>query len=153
MFIHYGAERFDPLAVRPVKNVSTRGIKPTGGFWACPTGAHWSWERHLLTEQYNLTSLEKSFRFDLHQNAKLLTVNSLKDLSDFTVIKQCMWDVDWEAVFKQHDALLLTDQGLESHVACDPGFQLRGNWFGVRPFWYMWDAATLLVSNPEVVVY
>ena len=153
MFIHYGAERFDPLAVSPVKNVPTRGIKPTGGFWACPTDAYWSWERYLRGEHYNLESLEKSFRFNLHQDTKLLTVNSMDDLRDFAVVKYCEWDVDWEAVFKQHDALLLTDQGLESYVTCDPGFPPRGSLYGVQPFWQMWDAATLLVNNPEVVVY
>ena len=79
-YIHYGADKFDPMSVSV--NPFLLQQKPAG-LWASPVDSDWSWKDWCECEGYHTESLKKSFTFALDDSAKVLHVYRLKDVEGY----------------------------------------------------------------------
>lgn len=152
-FITLGCgNKFDASKFNPIEN-SPYFCKPKGGLWSSPINSEWGWRQWVESEmpqwmeqKYGLTQ----FRFTLKPGAKIYTVDSVVDLLMIPhkikmpgIFSSCFGDlIDFEAMAKEFDAILLTEAG-ESQTRYsehDFGMSLYG-----------WDCESLLVLRPDNV--
>ena len=139
-YIHYGSPSFNISTFEPIINLP-RWNKPDGGLWASPKDSDNDWYNWCICNNFKLNKLEKSFEFDISQNAKILKIHAGSDLRklepyDYSFHKWNLYP-DFEAITQDgYDAMevFINDD--------DIYFKLYG-----------WDCDTLLVFNPEVMIF
>ena len=76
-YIHYGTDQYDPARI-PNKIECLANGKPIG-LWACKADED-DWRSWCESEGFHPENLEKNFRFELKQDAKILTVHREEEI-------------------------------------------------------------------------
>ena len=148
-YTHYGSSEFCKKVFVPITNFEYLN-KPLGGLWASPVDAERGWYDWVMGNNFYPERLEKSFEFELSENARVLELTPDKvwglpkqkecpfwmDETDRRKSLGMVMGVDFEALAREYDALScsLTD---------NPSL-----------YWslYGWDCDCILVLNPDVIV-
>ena len=161
-YISFGLTEI-PQDFRTMCNNST--VKPTGGLWACDyieNGEfHSKWEEWSTYESFHLERLKIGMIFSIDPQAKVLTINSKKDIENILekYSMQSFYDsvdentkrilisfgfntkaINWSDVGKEYDVVVFTESGQfffdhQIGIGCA---QL--------------DVPCIVVSNPDVIV-
>ena len=159
IYRHYGHDKFDINRFVKIKNRELFN-KPFGGLWSSPTkDVDVGWARWCMQEEFYVDKLDKYFDFKLKDNARVLRIEKIKDLEKLPKVdlydelvnlqalnimhsvKYMHFDIDFEEIVKNYDAILVymyrdeESKGMKSMY-----FELYG-----------WDVDTLLVLNPDVI--
>jgi len=132
-YIHFGNDHFN---INSFENIRKGGYfnKPFGGFWSSPVNSNYGWKH--FCKDHNFGDLTVSFEFELKEDTKILTIDSLYDLKQ--ICSQFI-DIDFASILEDYDAIYLTEKGFkETHLS--------------TPNLYGWDCETLLVLNKNVII-
>lgn len=148
-YIHWGSSRFDPKRFAPVTNFEIMN-KPSGGLWASPADAKYSWFEWSMGNDFYTNRLKTSFVFEISPDARVLelTPDNVWDLplqknGEQWIIPRSrentygmVMGVDFEALAQDYDVL-------ECSITKYPSL-----------YWslYGWDCDCILVMNPNVIV-
>jgi hypothetical protein len=81
IYVHYGNDHFEKREVDlRIKGFVTKPSK--AAIWGSPEDAEFSWKDWSEGEHWNLGALEKSFRFKLKGDSKILFISSKKDIDE-----------------------------------------------------------------------
>ena len=145
-FIHYGADGFDYKKFRATLDYSPRYDKPAG-LWASPLEPEegfenvCSWKDWCEAEAFHTERLEKSFKFRLRPEARVLVIRSLKDAEPY-ILKgtASLFDYrfDLNRIYKDFDAMLVW---------------MSQNYCELHDFFlfYTWDVDSICVWNSGVI--
>lgn len=140
---HYGASSYDPAKFLPIQDWD-RPARPKprqGGLWTSPIDSVYGWKEWSDQNEYGDTSTY----FDIQFHGRLLTIHGEEDLGKlhWTTSGHGKWEYPlFVPVLKQgYDAIHLTVRGQEE------------TWFSLPRNLYGWDCETVLVLNPESLVY
>ena len=144
-FIHYGSEHFSKKMFKePVYDGDrVRCLnKPSKGFWGSPVNAKHSWRDFCLSEEFDVSSLDKHFKFKIKESARVLKVLNIKDLFSlyrkYGVIGEYgRRALNWKKIVKEYDAMLLL-------IPDDFDLLYRLNLTS-------WDVDSIVVFNPDIV--
>ena len=149
VYIHYGAETFDPKKGFPIRN-EQYWVKPCGGLWASRETASYGWKEWCEQENFRECDPLNSFRFVLRDGTKVAVISCMADLkrlpAEETSLKFRFWGAipDFEECLRQgYDAIELCWYGEEyqEQAADDMHYALYG-----------WDCDSIVVLNPEVII-
>lgn len=90
VFIAYGTDSYNQDKFKEVdlnNYKSTYLNKPIDGLWASPVNSKWGWKDWCESENWNTESLNKHFMFTLSPNSKIYVINTLRDLTKISTIK------------------------------------------------------------------
>lgn len=142
-FIHYGSEHFSK---KMFKGPIIKGLgsfnKPLRGFWGSPVNAKHSWRDFCLSEEFDVSSLDKHFKFKIKESARVLKVLNIKDLFSlyrkYGVIGEYgRRALNWKKIVNEYDAMLLI-------IPDDFDLLYRLNLTS-------WDVDSIVVFNPDIV--
>lgn len=164
LYVHYGSDKFILGKSKELRN-RTGVCKPFGGLWSSPVyGTNNTWRRFCKDEHFNVESLNKSFRFRLKDDSKILKINSITDVSNmykrfprvlssgekimaqfldcgpferFGISEGSL--VDYERMSRVYDGIEIRDINKDDD---DLSYWMRHNG---------WDVDTLLVFNPNII--
>lgn len=138
MYIHYGDNKFDINKFKEIRNHEFLN-KPHGGLWASDINSEFGWKDWCIKEDYRTDELNKSFKFILNENSKVLTINDVNDLRDLPMIKFESFIgipkvyLDFEKLKEKYDAIeVIINEQLYYTL-------------------YGWDCDSILIMNPEIV--
>ncbi len=133
--IHYGSNIYTPI--RPV--VNGKITKPRGGLWTSPVYSDWSWKHWCREENFRKIDESVSFKLGFKLEAKILIINSIKDLEVLPKRKDIAFElaVDFEKLAKKYDGIWLTEVG-EKATRFSESLDLWG-----------WDVETVLIFNSD----
>lgn len=143
-YIHYGHTKFDINLFCPIKN-RTMFSKPFGGFWASKKNALYGWKDWCENENFMECSDSCSITFSLSDNAKILTINSVKDLKELPKAKQPV-EVAGSLFENYIDFEKLLDIGydaVEVNISSDDRLYM---------VLYGWDCDSILIMNPKIII-
>ena len=148
-YIHYGSSEFCKKAFMPITSFEFLN-KPRGGLWASPVGAARGWCDWVKDNEFYPRRLERSFEFELSENARVLELTPenvwhlplVKGAPDWIIERSelrpfgMIMGIDFEALAREWDVL-------ECSLTEYPEL-----------YWslYGWDCDCILVMNPDVVV-
>lgn len=147
LYIHYGANHFEPSRFQTIKNYPYPYNKPEyrSGMWASPVKTKYGWIDWCLQEEFGLDKLGTSFRFTLKDGARVAHIRKPEDL--YRILPICTKNdilfyfcIDFEVLAKKYDAM-------ELHLTEDPS-GVRGDLYYLL---YGWDCDSILILNPDVV--
>src|SRR5690606_41763411 len=78
--VHFGATKYNPELVQPIKNENW--VKPKGGLWTSPINSNWGWKDWCESENFRDCNEANSFKLKFKPDAKIMIIDSLKDLLD-----------------------------------------------------------------------
>lgn len=137
VMIHYGARKYLPDMIKPVKN--ELWVKPKGGgLWTSPIDSIWGWKDWNKSEQYMECDEKISFKIQLKEDCKVFVIDCLDDLLSAPLIHDsCSQNkyIDFEKVAQSYDCIWLTEQGQRK-----TRFSRPVNLYG-------WDCETVLILN------
>ena len=145
-YIHYGASKFIPELVKPVREDSfiSYGSKPRGrGLWGSPVTTE-GWRKWCESEDYNLDGLKDSFLFSLKEGSRVFVIDSAEDFKKRAFDPFVLVDgvsnlvLDYKSLVKEYDAILLTERGL---------LETRD-----LPIEMRWDCESILVFRSDSIV-
>lgn len=144
-FIHYGADGFDSRKFRATLDHSPRYDKPAG-LWASPLEPEdgfdevYSWKEWCEAEDFHTERLEKSFKFRLRPEARVLVIRSLKDAEPYilkgTASNTFDYRLDLNKIYAHFDAMLVWMSQSELH-----------DFF----LFYTWDVDSICVWNSGAI--
>lgn len=138
-YIHYGCAEFNHNKFQTIKNRKL-STKPTGGLWASKVNAKNSWYKWCLSNEYNLSSLNKSFRFTIKEGSNILVVNSISDVERLPHINTDDVLIPWHCL----DFEKLSINGVD---AIEISIEGDGIYFGL----YGWDCDSILIMNKDII--
>lgn len=109
-YIHYGHREFEPELFRDIRNRQSMS-KPSGGLWASDINATYGWKDWCNAENFRACDDKNAFCFVLNENAKILTIKSVKDLEKLPKVenefsKFSSWVcLEFEKLAKKYDAI------------------------------------------------
>jgi hypothetical protein len=140
--IHFGSPCYLPKRVKAI--VNDNWTKPKGGLWTSPIDSKWGWKDWCKSEDFRECDESNSFRLIFNIDAKILIIDSFKDLIK---LPMCVFLCgsyqkefpDFEFLATQYDAIWLTEKGLnETHLSHPINL-------------YGWDCESVLILNPHCV--
>ena len=162
IYIHYGNDHFEKRDV----DLSTKGfiIKPKkAAIWGSPEDAEFSWKDWSEGESWNLSSLEKSFRFKLKSGSKILFIRSEKDIDELDEILKTNTDVKESfSGLTSTASMLMSLLGFitpENYNTINfsklrengvDAIEIEYNGYTNKAF-YGWDCDSICVLNPDAV--
>ena len=150
-YIHYGHSKFDPNRwTTPRGSEGGMFNKPTyGGLWASPADAEFGWREWCMRENFGVGSLNRSFRFELSPEARILelTPENVWELPVDSAANERIpvevWHragrvvgIDFRKLAENYDVLV-----------CDMTKYPELYWM-----LYGWDCDSILVLNKDVIV-
>lgn len=143
VYINYGRIEFKKQLFCPTRNRA--GFpKPEGGLWASNVNAEYGWKDWCRDENFRECNIENSFKFKLSDSARVLEINSVKDLEDLPLVSGTKLEgnpyfcipLDFEKICKNYDAIELT---------------ISNDW---RLYYslYGWDCDSILIMNPDIII-
>ena len=140
-YIHYGHTSFDKNLFIKITNEKPMS-KPRGGLWASDINAKYGWKDWNESAKFAECNKENSFTFTLYDNANILYINSVKDLESLSKAQDkfsfTSWvSLDFEKLAEIYDAI-------EVNISSD--YDLYYKLYG-------WDCDSILIMNPDVVIY
>lgn len=137
-YIHYGQNNFDVDLFAPIEN-RPYFTKPFGGLWASRTDAKYSWNDWCRNNDFAECRNDNSFTFTLKDGAKVLEINSVKELKEVPKIKDddgvTYTMIDFEKLSESYDAI-------EVNISSDHNL-----YFSL----YGWDCDSILIMNPDII--
>lgn len=118
-------------------------LNQEGGLWASGINAKYGWKDWNESEKFAECNKENSFIFTLSDSANVLYINSVKDLENLPKTLQnafCFtsWiSLDFEKLAEIYDAV-------EVNISNDYDLYYK---------LYDWDCDSILIMNPDVVIY
>ena len=146
IFEHYGSKHFDKKMFEEPITIGERVEalnKPSNCFWGSPVNAKKSWKDFCISEDFNVSSLKRHFKFGLKRFARVLKVLNKRDLY-FIYRKYGIKDehgrriLDWNRIVKSYDAMILFIPN-DFDLLC-------------KLHLTSWDVDSVVVFNPDVVV-
>lgn len=137
-YIHYGARKYKPELVIPIKNIY-RFTKPEGGIWASDINAKFGWKQWNKLENFKKCYKNNCFKFTIKDSAKILTINNVSQLKKLPKCKQ-EYDSSWELL--DFEKLSLEYDAIEIIISEDPKL-----YYAV----YGWDCDSILIMNKEII--
>lgn len=154
IYRHYGSDVFHPEYLsRPL---NSNHIKPSRGLWASPFASNHNWYQFCTEEHFQEESLDIYFDFMLKSDAKILRIETVKDLFD-TVHKytgQAMSKLERQIYVPYESEKYLyvyPDWAYISAIYDGVEVKIGDRWSDFYFYLYGWDVDTLVVWNPEVV--
>ena len=153
VWITYGSDKFDKNKFEPITlNWRTQlNNKPaSGGLWACPLNAEYGWKDWCQDEDFNTSSLDKSFTFKLKYCAPIYVIDTKEDLINISTKKAD------EALYNLYciDYERLMDEGFCGIYVTKNGSRLRSDIrIGDKTILGLscWDVESICVFYPEVI--
>lgn len=136
-YIHYGQKNFDRNLFAPIEN-KPYFTKPSGGLWASRTDAKYSWKDWCENNDFVECEKDSSFTFTLKDSARVLEVNSVKDLKKAPKLKgdgEIYTMIDFEKLSESYDAI-------EVNISSDHNLYFT---------LYGWDCDSILIMNPDII--
>lgn len=142
IYIHYGSTKFDKEKFNEEIKNEPHWSKPANGagLWASPINTDFSWKHWCESEQFRECSEDNCFKFKLKDNAKVLTVTKLSDVSNYIIGSIYSGWLDFEKmVVNGYDAIELIhgDNYRELH------FSLFNSW----------DCDSICIFNPKIMEF
>lgn len=118
IFVHYGSDSFDPSHQYKPYWSKTKPV----GLWASSVKAEYGWKDWCESECFHTDRLEKSFRFTLKKDAKILQVHKETDIlpyvkrnkilaevvfNPFGSITDSSYELDLEHLYSEYDGMEL----------------------------------------------
>ena len=146
-YIHYGSNEFKKCLAVDAKNMAESQMfvasKPEfgTGFWGCNKSVLNSWKDFCINEDFYTKSLNKSFEFDLKEEANIYQIDGYADLfklpgkSEMTIMGNEIYNIDFEeCALYDIDALEVTNIEMLHNIL------------------YGWDCNCILVLNTNMIV-
>ena len=145
-YIHYGADHFDENVFREKiqhPNEFLSMYKPAG-LWGSPVDSEYGWKDFVLSEDFNVASLEKHFTFRLKKSAKVLHFYRFVDAMPYLYYNgefrsHCL---DLAKIYRSYDAV-------ELHITND---YARFKDVTLCMVFNMWDVDSICVWNKDILV-
>lgn len=141
--IHYGTSYINLSLILPIKN-KLFSNKPEGGLWCSPLESEDGWKEFLISNDWNIDTLEKPVIFELKPDSKILKIDSYEDLKNCVSIFEKKFYpehsylkdfLDYEKLALEYDVIWLTANGqYDTRMAFDTNL-------------YGWDCECLLILN------
>ena len=138
--IHYGFKIYDPYKISPI--INTGWVKPLGGLWTSPINSKYGWKHWCKDAEFRECNKRNSFTIEINDNAKILIINTLKDLESLELIKAdygAKFIPNFELLAKEYDAIHLTVNGQT---------ETR---FSYPICLYGWDCESVLIMNKDCI--
>lgn len=154
IYIHYGSTAYDMnrlwnAVVNKREQYDHLGQKPHG-LWASPEQSNLSWKNWCESEEFRLETLDKSFKFKLAPNAKILRINNLKEARKFILEKKMpflsepgsyhVWqELDLPQIYSCYDGMevIMSNDYINFHN---------------NQIFYTWDVDSLCVWHPGMII-
>lgn len=155
LFIHYGSSEYDEDRFCEICNEYIPHNKPEldTGLWASPLDSDYSWKDLTTEDELMRLDFDKDnyFVFKLKDNARIIKITSLDDLSKLSkykidnpyLNKTDNISIDFEKMKEDYDAIIVYLYR-DTSKKCRPGNNLHISFCG-------WDCDSILVLNKEVV--
>ena len=143
-YIHYGSSAFFPEKFRKVENVDIGGNKPRGGLWASRVDAKYGWANWCNDINVFSAMFKRSFQFTLSNNAKILEIHCMEDLSELPKRKNFWSPLMISKIFPDFEKMM--DDGIDAvelFLSDDEDL-----FYGL----YGWDCDSILIMNPEIII-
>lgn len=150
VYIHYNSDTYDQDRLRRAmvnKNKNARYDKPKG-LWASPENSERGWKDWCEGEEFHVEKLDKSFRFTLSPNAKILRLNKIEEADRYiTWIDNQICALNLPLIYSEFDAM---------EVSYSNDYRFGYVWANtthtaLNPF-NSWDVDSICIWNPSVIV-
>ena len=146
IYIHYGSNKFDPKLIFSPHNPGDLYIKnkPVNALWASDVEADLGWKDWCTREEFYTDRLDKSFRFKLKDDAKVLYIDSLEK-EELIPIREGSYWTGICAVERPYDFDKLVEMGIDAvEVSISSCHDLYNQIYG-------WDCDSIAILNPDVI--
>ena len=146
VYIHYGADHFDPELFKPVKNCPN-WVKPEAhtGLWASPRNSERSWKTWVEAEHYG-SDLTKSFEFRISDPGKVFYIFDAPSYTLFIErygIMNPFGGGDYTPFVPDFERMAADGfDALEISIS---------SWPKLYDLFYGWDCDSILVFNKEAI--
>jgi hypothetical protein len=146
VYIHYGADRFDPELFKPIKN-RPNWVKPEAhtGLWASPRNSERSWKTWVEAEHYG-SDLTKSFEFRMSDPRKVFYIFDAPSYTFFIEqygIINPFGSGDYTPFVPNFEKM-----AADGFDALEIGIS---SWPRLYDLFYGWDCDSILVFNKEAI--
>ena len=165
VYIHYGADAFDPELFSPIRN-STWNTKPMEGtgLWASRENDPFGWSAWCRENRYSVQSLKQFFRFAVYADSDIIILEDTEQLE--TIPKTKPWkpkDLSWMETVEpgkipSEEQLMQLYSPNPCYIAFEElvrngidAVELT-NCGAFRDSLDIWDCNCILVMNPEIIV-
>lgn len=148
VYVHYNSNKYDKERLyRAVNDPEKHYLehpfqyKPHG-LWASPVDSEYGWKEWCEDEEFYMYKLEKSFKFTLSPEAKILMIKAPEDTYPYTkehgllVAENAL---DLNKIYSEYDAMEVDFS--------DNYIELRYD-----PIFYSWDVDSICVWNPDIII-
>lgn len=150
VYIHYNSDTYDKDRLRRAmvnKHKNSRYDKPKG-LWASPENSKWDWKSWCEGEEFHVEKLDKSFRFTLSPNAKVLRLNKIEEADRYiTWIDNRHIELNLPLIYNNFDAM---------EVSYSSDYRFGSVWFDdsreVINLFNSWDVDSICIWNPSVIM-
>lgn len=150
IYVHYGSTSFDPTKNFPIHNLPD-WIKP-GGLWGSRINATYGWKHWCEVEEYEHTDFNKSFKFRLKENVKLVTIKTVEDLRELPRQEDRRHEGDYILGRYLIDFEKCLESGIDAIEICYYGDEYAdGEYYPLHYNLYGWDCDSIVILNPNVV--
>ena len=151
-YIHYGTCAFMPELYTPIQNQYF--VKPQGGLWASPEDAKYGWKEWNENTHFIEIVENKSFKFTLSENAKVIHLYIIDDLEGLPKLKIPGMPEFINTTFTYLDFEALMEQGYDAiELHLNEEYRSNSDFMkGLRWSLYGWDCDSILIMNPEVII-
>ena len=155
VYIHYGANHYDPEKFKPIKN-HLLFVKPEGGMWGSLKDASYGWKEWCNDQDFHTEKLEAHFRFTLAPHANILQINSKEDLVELPKVKPPEVNgkefptsiMPW--VLLDFEKLLADGvDAIQVNMSNDTATRYNDRLYQAL---YGWDCDSILIMNKDVII-
>lgn len=160
VYIHRGADAFNPDLMKPIKN---EWHKPKGhtGLWASPIDAERGWLEWCEAEHFQIGPLDKFFRFTIAEPEKILYVHDLE--STKLLVRKYYIPRPYDDPLTAEQIIAILDNGDTVPPTINLDFEAmeRDGWVGLeinlseyyKLYWllYGWDCDSIVVFDKSQV--
>lgn len=148
IYIHYGSDKFERELFMPIVN-REMFTKPYGGLWASDVESNDSWKQFCLESEWRINRLNKSFKFQIDESARIIQLTNIEDLKQLprqTMPKNHIEILDKEEMWICPDFEQLVKDGVDA-------VQLNLSTGDYELYYklYMWDCDSILIMNPDII--
>lgn len=153
IYIHYNSDEYDKERLRRAVNDPEKHRpfydKPHG-LWASPEKCDLSWKDWCEYEDFYVEKLEKSFKFKLSPNAKILRINRLKDAYKYIIIEVDDFLSDPNLTYTS----LKLDLAQIYHYYDAMEVNMSNDYinFHNNIIFNAWDVDSICIWNPDVII-
>lgn len=146
-YIHYEHTSFNKEMFVEIKN-EENCTKPYGGLWGSAVDAEYGWKQWNEDNHFKDCKHEDSFCFNIKENAKVLSINTVSDLEKLPrtpdtlglkALNLSMWTYLNFEKFKNEYGY----DAIEVNISNDNALYYK---------LYGWDCDSILIMNPDVVI-